>query len=126
MLLVVRTTHVHFQVYIVNEYNIHERRLLFTSTCNNFAHISTHVNTPGDGLGRAILGGSALFGVGSLCFYGLGLSGETGAIDRAGYVVKQYMLLCMIVGACVKKPIHTCTCTCTFSPGSGQTTFDRG
>lgn len=39
----------------------------------------------GDGLGRAILGGSALFGVGSLCFYGLGLSGETGAIDRAGY-----------------------------------------
>ena len=41
----------------------------------------------GDGVGRAILGGSALFGVGSLCFYGLGLSGETGAIDRAGYVV---------------------------------------
>lgn len=39
----------------------------------------------GDGLGRAILGGSALFGVGSLCFYGLGLSGETGAIDRVGY-----------------------------------------
>lgn len=39
----------------------------------------------GDGLGRAILGGSALFGVGSLCFYGLGLSGETGAIDRAAY-----------------------------------------
>ena len=39
----------------------------------------------GDGMGRVILGGGALFGVGSLCFYGLGLSGETGAIDRAGY-----------------------------------------
>jgi FtsH-binding integral membrane protein len=39
----------------------------------------------GDGVGRAILGGGALFGVGSLCFYGLGLSGETGAIDRAGF-----------------------------------------
>ena len=43
----------------------------------------------GDGVGRAILGGGALFGVGSLCFYGLGLSGETGAIDRAGYVVNE-------------------------------------
>ena len=40
----------------------------------------------GDGVGRAILGGGALFGVGSLCFYGLGLSNEAGAIDRARYV----------------------------------------
>ena len=38
----------------------------------------------GDRLGRAVLGGGCLFGIGSLCFYGLGLSGEEGAIDRAG------------------------------------------
>ncbi|CAI8014718.1 Growth hormone-inducible transmembrane protein [Geodia barretti] len=39
----------------------------------------------GDNIGRAILGGGALFGVGSLCFYGLGLSNEAGAIDRARF-----------------------------------------
>ena len=33
--------------------------------------------------GRAVLGGAALFGVGALCYYGLGLSNEVGAIDRA-------------------------------------------
>ena len=33
--------------------------------------------------GRAALGGAALFGVGALCYYGLGLSNEVGAIDRA-------------------------------------------
>lgn len=36
-------------------------------------------------MGRLILGGGALFGVGSLCFYGLGLSNEAGAVDRARY-----------------------------------------
>ena len=44
------------------------------------------VFTAGNNMGRAILGGSALFGVGSLCFYGLGLSNEAGAIDRARYI----------------------------------------
>ena len=38
----------------------------------------------GDQIGRVILGGGCLFGIGSLCYYGLGLSGEAGAIDRAG------------------------------------------
>lgn len=33
--------------------------------------------------GRAVLGGAALVGVGGLCYYGLGLSNEVGAIDRA-------------------------------------------
>ena len=33
--------------------------------------------------GRAVVGGAALFGVGALCYYGLGLSNEMGAIDRA-------------------------------------------
>ena len=33
--------------------------------------------------GRAVLGGAALVGVGTLCYYGLGLSNEVGAIDRA-------------------------------------------
>ena len=52
-------------------------------------------------MGRVILGGGALFGVGSLCFYGLGLSGETGAIDRAGYA---HDLQC-----------YACVATVTFS-----------
>lgn len=33
--------------------------------------------------GRAVVGGAALFGVGALCYYGLGLFNEVGAIDRA-------------------------------------------
>ncbi|XP_067046499.1 growth hormone-inducible transmembrane protein-like [Acropora muricata] len=33
--------------------------------------------------GQAVLGGAALVGVGALCYYGLGLSNEVGAIDRA-------------------------------------------
>lgn len=36
----------------------------------------------GDQMGRALLGGGCLFGIGSLCYYGLGLSKEAGAIDR--------------------------------------------
>lgn len=39
----------------------------------------------GDQIGRAVLAGASLFGVGSLCYYGLGLSNETGAIDRAAF-----------------------------------------
>ena len=39
--------------------------------------------SPAETTGRAILGGAALFGVGALCYYGLGLSNEVGAIDRA-------------------------------------------
>jgi len=36
-----------------------------------------------DNTGRAILGGACAAGVGALCFYGLGLSNEAGAIDNA-------------------------------------------
>ena len=60
-----------------------KREIYFGSDCILNLLMS---NSTGDGLGRAILAGGALFGVGSLCFYGLGLSGESGAIDRAGYV----------------------------------------
>jgi len=35
--------------------------------------------------GRAILGGASAVGVGALCFYGLGLSNEAGAIDKARF-----------------------------------------
>ena len=38
---------------------------------------------PGDKIGKSFLAGGSLFGIGSLCYYGLGLSNETGAIDRA-------------------------------------------
>ena len=33
--------------------------------------------------GRAVLGGACAAGVGALCFYGLGLSNDVGAIDKA-------------------------------------------
>lgn len=36
--------------------------------------------------GKAVLAGGSLVGIGALCFYGLGLSNEVGAIDRAAYV----------------------------------------
>jgi len=36
--------------------------------------------------GRAVLGGACAAGVGALCFYGLGLSNDVGAIDKARYV----------------------------------------
>ena len=29
------------------------------------------------------MGGAGIVGIGSLCFYGLGLSKQTGAVDRA-------------------------------------------
>ncbi len=37
----------------------------------------------GDKIGRAVLAGASAVAIGSLCYYGLGLSNEAGAIDRA-------------------------------------------
>ncbi len=37
-----------------------------------------------DRIGKAILAGGSAFGIASLCVYGLGLTNETGAIDRMG------------------------------------------
>ena len=34
-------------------------------------------------MGRGLVAGASLLGLGSLCYYGLGLSSEVGAIDRA-------------------------------------------
>jgi len=39
--------------------------------------------TAADEWGRLFVGGASLIGIGSLCYYGLGLSKEEGAIDRA-------------------------------------------
>ncbi|NWY25268.1 GHITM protein, partial [Pheucticus melanocephalus] len=36
-----------------------------------------------DRLGKFILAGGAAVGLGALCYYGMGLSSETGAIERA-------------------------------------------
>ena len=33
--------------------------------------------------GRVIVGGASLAGIAALCYYGLGLSNEIGAVDRA-------------------------------------------
>jgi hypothetical protein len=40
-------------------------------------------------MGKAFLAGSSVIGLGGLCFYGLGLSNQVGAIDRAAYVYKN-------------------------------------
>lgn len=34
-------------------------------------------------LGRGALAGGSLLGIGALCFYGLGLSNEAGALERS-------------------------------------------
>jgi len=34
-------------------------------------------------VGKATLAGASLVGLGALCYYGLGLSNDVGAIDRA-------------------------------------------
>lgn len=46
---------------------------------------ATKAKWTGDRWGRAFVGGGCLFGIGSLCFYGLGLSNEIGAIDKAKF-----------------------------------------
>lgn len=38
-----------------------------------------------ENVGRGVLGGACAVGVGGLCFYGLGLSNEAGAIDKARF-----------------------------------------
>jgi len=40
--------------------------------------------TVAEQIGRVVLAGGCVFGIGSLCYYGLGLSGQVGAIDKAG------------------------------------------
>lgn len=42
------------------------------------------------GVGKAALAGGAVIGLGALCYYGLGLASETGAIDRAA-IWPQYV-----------------------------------
>ena len=34
-------------------------------------------------LGRGLVAGASVIGIGALCYYGLGLSNEVGAIDRS-------------------------------------------
>lgn len=36
-----------------------------------------------DGMGRIILAGGAAVGLGALCYYGLGMSNEIGAIEKS-------------------------------------------
>ena len=38
-------------------------------------------------MGKGLVAGAAVLGLGSLCYYGVGLSSEVGAIDRAAYVL---------------------------------------
>ena len=35
-------------------------------------------------VGKGLVAGSSVLGLGALCYYGLGMSNEVGAIDRAG------------------------------------------
>lgn len=48
-----------------------------------------------DNVGRMVLGGAAGAGIGALCFYGLGLSNDVGAIDKARYeLILSRCILC--------------------------------
>lgn len=47
--------------------------------------VKTYFWLVADATGRVILGGASLAGIGALCYYGLGLSNEIGAVDRARY-----------------------------------------
>lgn len=48
-------------------------------------------------VGKAILAGASAFGLGSLCYYGLGLDSSAGAIDQMQYVhTHLYMLVCRL------------------------------
>ena len=38
---------------------------------------------PAFGVGQGFAAGAALLGIGGLCYYGLGLSAEAGAVDKA-------------------------------------------
>lgn len=43
----------------------------------------------GDGafnMGKGVLAGASAFGVGALCYYGLGMSNESGALEKSMYV----------------------------------------
>jgi hypothetical protein len=37
-------------------------------------------------MGRAFVMGSSALGMGALCFYGMGLSHQTGALEKSAYV----------------------------------------
>lgn len=54
-----------------------------TAQKDQLSFIKKKVFLAAETTGRAVVGGAALFGVGALCYYGLGLSNEMGAIDRA-------------------------------------------
>ena len=47
-------------------------------------------------VGKATLAGASLVGLGALCYYGLGLSNDVGAIDRAAYVFVTKILLSLL------------------------------
>lgn len=49
-------------------------------------------------VGKVVLAGASAFGLGSLCYYGLGLDSKAGAIDQVQYVhiymqVRKILLL---------------------------------
>ncbi|OXU28818.1 hypothetical protein TSAR_011192 [Trichomalopsis sarcophagae] len=84
-------------------------RSAFTRTARRGATISEKVIAPAGetafNIGKGAVAGGAALGVGALCFYGLGLSSQTGAIDRAGlwpqYVKDRIHTTYMYFGASV-------------------------
>jgi len=42
-------------------------------------------------IGKGAVAGGAALGLGALCYYGLGLSSRTGAIDHARYMISVYI-----------------------------------
>lgn len=46
-----------------------------------------------DSMGRMILAGGAAVGLGALCYYGLGMSNEIGALEKSMLVVKIFFVV---------------------------------
>jgi hypothetical protein len=44
-------------------------------------------------IGKGAIAGGAALGLGALCYYGLGLSSRTGAIDHARYMISSLYYL---------------------------------
>ncbi|KXJ09778.1 Growth hormone-inducible transmembrane protein [Exaiptasia diaphana] len=70
----------------INASSRQTRRAFQTEARNGWRTWDAVEKAPGitaETVGRAVVGGAALGGVGALCYYGLGLSSNIGAIDRS-------------------------------------------
>ena len=64
------------------------------------ANITWHYFVAAFTAGKGLVAGASAIGLGALCFYGLGLSNDVGAVDRAAYVLILSILINICLMAC--------------------------